>query len=80
MFVPDLRTDGDSEEGDGLDGGHGHQQGPTAETFDEEDGGGSGEHVEDRDGAGEEARGEFGEGDGFVEDEGEVVAEDVDAG
>ena len=78
--MADFRADGDAEEGDAHGGGHGHEEGPPAEPLDEEEGGGRGEHVEDGDAGGEDVGGEFGEADAFVEDEGEVVAEDVDAG
>ena len=80
IVVADFRADGDPQEGDGHGGGHGHEEGPPAEAFDEEERGGCGEHVQDCDPGGEDVGGEFGEADAFVEDEGEVVAEDVDAG
>ena len=74
VVVADFGADGDAEEGDGHGGGHGHEQGAAAEPFDEEEGGGRGEHVEDRDAGGEDVGGQFGEADAFVEDEGEIVA------
>ena len=66
--MSDFGADSDSKERDGLSGGHGHKEGAPAKTFDEEDGGGGGEHEEDCYTAGENAGGEFGEVDGFVED------------
>ena len=57
VVVADLGADGDAEEGDGHGGRHGHEQRAAAEPFDEEEGGGRGEHVEDCDAGGEDVRG-----------------------
>ena len=45
VVVADFGADGDAEEGDGHGGRHGHEQRAPAEPFDEEEGGGRGEHV-----------------------------------
>ena len=66
VVVAEFGADGDAEEGDGHGGGHGHEERAAAEPFDEEEGGGRGEHVEDRDAGGEDVGGEFGEADTFV--------------
>ena len=62
-----------------MGGGHGHEEGPPAESLDEEEGGGCGKHVGYGDSGGEEAGGELGEADGFDKDKGEVIAENVNA-
>ena len=80
ILVADFGGDGDAEESEGLGGGHVHEDGAAAEALDEEEGAGGGGHVGDAVCGCEEAGGEFGEADRFGEDEGEVVAEDIDAG
>ena len=57
VVVAEFGADGDAEEGDGHGDGHGHEEGPPAQAFDEEEGGGCGEHVEDCDAGGEDVRG-----------------------
>ena len=80
VLVPDFCGYGDAEEGNGLSGCHANEQGAPTEALDEEETGGYSEHEADAVASGEEAGGEGGEADGFGEDKGEVVAEDVDAG
>ena len=53
----DLRAASDTKQGEGLDGGHGHEEQAAAELLDEEEGGRGGEHVGDGVSRGEEAHG-----------------------
>lgn len=80
FVVSDLGADGDAEECDGLESCHGKEEGAASEPFDEEDTEGYGGHEADAVACCKKAGCEFGETDGLGEDEGEVVAENVDAG